>query len=214
MVNCILIEFENCENAYKSKNSKKNLKKYIKKIIKNQENDKFLDILNNHLSDIRKYFNTPLQINFKIKEDTLIIFAKKLSDRDINKIKLKNKLKNINNKQKILEEKKEANNKFKEEKKKLHNDKRIEPNMIQLYYSVRYDMPDKDIPNPIQILDNIDEYKKLFQNYLDNSNKKIDLERYILLKNSYCNYMSYMTQIIVNIPNDLETRYKTNNMKF
>ena len=86
--------------------------------------------------------------------------------------------------------------------------------MIQLYYKVKYDMPDKDIPNPIKILDNLENYKKLFQNYLDVANKKKDIERYILLKNSYCIYMSYMTQIILNIPEDLETRYKTNNMKF
>ena len=86
--------------------------------------------------------------------------------------------------------------------------------MKDLYYKVKSEMPNNSIPNPSEILNNIEKYKKLFQTYIDNANKKNDLERYILLKNNYCIYMSFMTHIIVNIPSDLEKRYKTNNMKF
>ena len=75
-------------------------------------------------------------------------------------------------------------------------------------------MPNADIPTPIKVLDNLENYKSLFTNYLNCANQKIDLERYILLTNNYAIYMSYMTQIKIEIPEDLETRYKTNNMKF
>ena len=106
MLNSIEIIFENCDNAYKSKNSKKNIKKYIKKLLEYLDEDKYLDTLNNHKNNISKYFNINLQINFKLKDNNLNIFARKLSERDINKIKLKNKLNSINNKQNYLEEKK------------------------------------------------------------------------------------------------------------
>ena len=139
---------------------------------------------------------------------------KKLTTREINKIKLNNKLKYIENKNNYNERKKEAIEKFNKEKKELNSDNRVEDIMKQLYYRVKYEMPDADIPTPINILDNMEKYKNLFKNYIDSANDKIDIERYLLLKNEYALYMSYMTQTIVKIPEDLETRYKTNNMKF
>lgn len=214
MFNSIFIELENCDNVFKSKNSKNNLKKYIKKLLNNLSDDDYIKTLDNHVNDFRKYFNQSLQLNFKLKENNIYIFAKKLSDRDINKIKLKNKLKNLENKNNYLGNKKLAEKKFNEEKKQLKNDSRVTPLMKQLYYKAKYEMPDADIKNPLEILDNIEKYKILFNNYLKTANEKIDIERYILLNNEYCIYMSLMTNIKLEIPDDLESRYKTNNMNF
>lgn len=214
MINSITIELENCSDVYKSKNSKKNIKKYIKKLLENLDCTDYLDTLNNHKTDIRKYFNQSLQISFKLSENNLTLFAKKLTDKDINKIKLNQKLKNIQNKKNYSAEKKEATKKFNEEKKKLNSDSRINPFIKKLYYKVKHDMPDADIPTPIKVLDDLDNYKKLFTNYIKCANEKIDIERYILLTNNYAIYMSFMTKIDIEIPDDLEARYKTNNMKF
>jgi len=214
MLESITIQLENCEDIYKSKNSKNNLKKYVRKLLENLDDEYYLDTLNNHNTDFRKYFKENLQVNFKIKENNLTIFLKKLTNREINKIKLKNKLTNIENKNNYSADKKEALNKFNEEKKSLKADSRVNPFMIQLYYKVKYEMPDADIPTPIEILNNMEKYKILFANYINSANEKLDLERYILLKSDYTIYMSFMTEIIINIPEDLESRYKTNNMKF
>lgn len=214
MLESITIILENCNNIFKSKKSKDNIKKYIKKILLNIPKDDYLDVLNNHISDLNKYINEQLQINFKIHDNNLIVYFKKLTTREINKIKLNNKLKYIENKNNYNERKKEAIEKFNKEKKELNSDNRVEDIMKQLYYRVKYEMPDADIPTPINILDNMEKYKNLFKNYIDSANDKIDIERYLLLKNEYALYMSYMTQTIVKIPEDLETRYKTNNMKF
>jgi len=214
MLESITIQLENCEDIYKSKNSKNNIKKYVRKLLENLSEEDYLDTLNNHETDFRKYFKENLQINFKIEKTNLTIFLKKLTNREINKIKLKNKLTNNENKNNFSANKKEALKKFELEKKSLKADTRVNPFMTQLYYKVKYEMPDTDIPTPIEILNNMEKYKILFTNYIKSANEKLDLERYILLKSDYTIYMSFMTEIIVNIPEDLETRYKTNNMKF
>ena len=86
--------------------------------------------------------------------------------------------------------------------------------MIKLYYRVKYDLPDNsNIPTPIDILDNLETYKDSFNGYIKMAESKNELEKYVLLKNNYCNYMSYMTDIKVDIPEDLEERYRTNNLK-
>ena len=214
MLESITIQLENCEDIYKSKNSKKNIKKYVRKLLENLDDEYYLDALNNHNTDFKKYFKENLQVNFKIEKNNLIIFLKKLTNREINKIKLKNKLTNIENKNNYLADKKEAFIKFNEEKKSLKADSRVNPFMIQLYYKVKYEMPDADIPTPIEILNNMEKYIVLLINYINSANEKLDIERYILLKSDYTIYMSFMTEIIINIPEDLESRYKTNNMKF
>ena len=214
MLESITIILENCNNIYKSTNGKENIKKYIKNLLIHIPTDDYLDVLNNHISDLNKYIKEQLQINFKIHDNNLIVYFKKLTTREINKIKLNNKLKDIENNNNYNERKKEAIEKFNKEKKQLNSDNRVEDIMKQLYYKVKYEMPDADIPTPIDILNNMGKYKNLFKNYIESANEKIDIERYLLLKNEYALYMSYMTQTIVNIPEDLETRYKTNNMKF
>ena len=90
MLESIYIELDNCDNIYKSKNSKNNLKKYTRKLLENLDDDDYIDTLNNHKNDYRKFFIESLQLNFKINKNNLIIYIKKLSDRDINKMKLKN----------------------------------------------------------------------------------------------------------------------------
>ena len=106
MINSITIKLENCSDVYKSKHSKKNIKKYIKKLLENLDHEDYLDTLDNHKTDMRKYFNQSLQLNFKLLENDLTLYAKKLTDKDINKIKLNQKLKNIQNKKNYSAEKK------------------------------------------------------------------------------------------------------------
>ena len=218
MLESITIILENCNNIYKTPKGKENIKKYIKKILLNIPKEDYLDVLNNHISDIKKYIKVDLQINiqinFKILENNLVVYLKKLTDREINKLKLNNKLKYIENKNNYNERKKEAIQNFNKEKKELNSDKRVEDIMKKLYYNVKYEMPDSNIPTPIEILNDINKYKNLFENYIKSANEKIDIERYLLLKNAYSYYMSYMTQIIVKVPEDLEHRYNTNNMKY
>ena len=217
----IYFKFDNCDNIFKSKNAKNNIKKYIKKIIgENKERKIIVDILNVNIDNIKKkIIDKNLNINYNINIDNNIInitiIYKKFSDKDLNKERLKKKLKNLNNKKNYLHNKKIETKKFNLEKDILKEDSRVTTDMITKYYNVKYDMPESSlIPTPINILNDLDKFKQEFNLYLkiiDQS--KDELRKYILYKNSYSSYLSHMTGIKIMIPYDLEHKYQNNNLK-
>ena len=209
----------NDSRLFKSKNAKLSFKKYIKNLV-NLEDDKkvIAKTIENHIDDMQKYLEDACNIKFQINKNDedfdIDLTLSKFTEKDKNRIKLKNKLKRLDNDKNYLANKKEAKKIFDVEKNELKSDDRVSDIMIKLYYRTKYDLPDNsNIPTPINILDNLETYKDSFTGYIEMTESKNELEKYVLLKNNYCNYMSYMTDIKVNIPEDLEERYRTNNLK-
>ena len=205
MINNIYIIFENCDNIFKTKNNKNNMKKYIRKLLTNIDENKYIEVLDNHIIDYAKYFTVKFKINFKYKNKNITIFINKVTENDILKNKLKSKYRQITN---INDLNYKANKEIKLDNKQFKKDDRINNLMINLYFKAKCKMPDSDIPKPNIILDNLDLYKKKFNNYLDIAEKKDDyILKYNLLKNDYCEYMSFITKIPVLISNDLQNKY-------
>ena len=205
-------------NAFKSKNAKQSFKKLVKTLT-NLETDKKLiaKTIENHISDFQKYFIDHYKIDFQILINELnfdINFTiTKYTEKDINKIKLKKKLNKLDYEKKYLSIKRDAKKNFESEKDELKSDERVDINMIKLYYKLKTDFPESKMPTPIDILNNLEKYKEQIKSYIEVAETKNELEKYVLLKNNYCNYMSYMTKIEINISKDLEERYNTNNLK-
>ena len=63
--------------------------------------------------------------------------------------------------------------KFNEEKNKFKADSRVTSEMINLYYKVKFDMPENNIQSPIEILNNIEKYKLIFINYIKCTETKL-----------------------------------------
>ena len=92
MLESIIYKLENCDDIFKSKNSKNNLKKYIRNVLNNVEPTEYVEFLKKDLNKIKSYLKINLQINFNYKNNVLNIYFKKLTDKEINRLKLKNKL--------------------------------------------------------------------------------------------------------------------------
>ena len=204
-MNSIYIVFENCDNIFTSKNSKIALKKYVKNLLNGIDEDKYTEVLKNHILDFSKYFNTNHRINFKYFNNDITLFVNIVTDKEIYKNKLKNKYKQVNNLKNL---KKKIENEIKIDNKKFNKDKRIDNTMINLYFEAKKIMPDNDIPKPNEILDNKNLYCKKFKYYINNANSKEDMIKYTLLKNEYTKYMSYMTEIPLIISPELEEKCK------
>ena len=209
----------NNTNAFKSKNAKISFKKYIKNLCDIETEKKIIaETIQNHIDDMQKFFNDNFNVKFQIEKIVdgfdIKFTLTKLTPKDINKIKLRNKLKKIDNEKNYLYNKKIAKKKFDIENNELKSDDRVNELMIKLYYKVKYDFPESsNIPTPLEILNDLDKFKESFENYVSVAETKNELEKYVLLKNNYCNYMSFMTGINIIIPEDLEQRYLTNNLK-
>lgn len=205
MINNIYIIFENCDNIFKSKNSKNTIKKYTRKLLTNIDKDKYIDVLKNHIIDYNKFFNKRHRINFKYKNNSLTIFINIVTEKEINKNKLKNKYYNIQNYKNMN---KQIENEINQDMKIFNKDTRINNNMINLYYNVKKNMPENNIPKPNEILDNKQLYIDKFKNYITIAESKDDfILKYNLLKNEYCSYMSFMTDIPVYISKELKDQY-------
>ena len=99
------------------------------------------------------------------------------------------------------------------ERKSIEKDERVDGITQFLYFKAQSELTNMNIPNPIEILDKLDIYKKEFQKYVNIANSKSDIERYNLLNNTYVQYMSNITGVDASISEDLARRYKTNNIK-
>ena len=206
------------KDFFKSKNSILNFKKYIRKTC-NAYNEKkdIVDTINNHINDFYKYLNITNKyiIEFKVEEGYIINFYFKLvTPNDENKIKLKNKMLELKQKDNFKKEYKIEKKKYEKEKKKLKNDDRVDDMMIYLYNIIKSEMPNSEIPTPDEILNNLEKYTSDFENYITIAKSKKEMITYILLNNSYCSYMSFMTKIEVVLPEGLEERYNSNNLRF
>lgn len=116
--------------------------------------------------------------------------------------------------------KKQSEQIVKKEMKKLVKNKNVSTKMIDMYIKVSQKFPKSNIKNPMEILNDLDNTKIDFLDYMNNIlQRKINpYDKQILLKNEYTEYMSLMTDIPVIIPKELEEElndpgakvYKTN----
>jgi hypothetical protein len=87
------------------------------------------------------------------------------------------------------------------------NDMRVTDKMIELFKAAMIAIKSKYVKNPHYILDNMDEMKKSFYEYMIDvlSNKELcGIQKKVMLENEYTRYMSHMTGIEVILPEELK----------
>jgi hypothetical protein len=112
-------------------------------------------------------------------------------------------------KQEIMKEQQEMNRKFqlKYNDDSYLNDMRVTDQMIRLYKLALSETRSVLVKNPHYILDHMDKTKKKFYEYLIDilGDENLDgVKKKILLENDYTKYMSYMTNIEVELPPEIK----------
>ena len=130
---------------------------------------------------------------------------------DVNQIKNEDYQKELNKLklQSLIHEKRykqQSESIVKKEMKKLIKNKNVSTGMIESYITVSQKFPNSNIKNPMEILDDLNNAKMDFFDYLNNIiQQKIEpYDKQLLLKNDYTDYMSLMTDIPVIIPKEME----------
>jgi len=80
-----------------------------------------------------------------------------------------------------------------------------------LYETAVIRLPNVDISNPKDILDNMENEKVKFYKYLLNIIKDVKNDAYnkdMLLHNAYTDYMSFMTNIPIMVPKDVKEYFE------
>lgn len=208
------------DNPFLYKNSRKKFSKRMKKLYASSENE----------SDFRKKFVALKEelidlyfIKDKLIKTSLFVKIERCSKMDENSdgILVKVEIEQIENKEMMLKE----SIKYKEKRKKnmevaykklqetkYRKDKRVTDEMALLYQKVLVKMPLPNIPNPQDMLDDMDKYKTEYYKYLLNIIRDDKMDPYskdMLLNNVYTEYMSYMTKIPVKIPKEISEYYNT-----
>jgi len=160
-------------------------------------------------SDIKIHFTTKLN-KHDDSFDIDITFTLEMSEtmrQDINK----QKLENIRMKRKI----EEGRMKVQKELNKLEHDKRVKPEMIMMYTTVKTQLPFAKIKNPSEILNDLNIAKKEYYKYLINIIKDQTIDpypKYLLFNSDYTKYMTHMTGIPAIIPDSLLEQVNSNQM--
>ena len=211
----IILDDFDVNNIFKTKSSKQNFKNTIRKIYNVSDNinnfeTKFNDSKNEF---INKYLNTPhfyypkLEYNISQEADTHKINIKLEyieNTEAINRAKLHNRIREIREENTNIVNLYNIEKYNKKELKNFKRDKRVDNNMINLYYKTKKIIKNDDILNPIQILNDIDTAKQKYYKYLENAISQSNPNtQYVLLKNTYTEYMSLMTNTPIKIPNEI-----------
>jgi hypothetical protein len=111
-------------------------------------------------------------------------------------------------KKEIMEQQIEINKKiqYKYNDESYLNDMRVTDEMIRLYKLALSETKSLLVKNPHYILDHVDKMKKKFYEYLIDILRDDNMDgvkKKILLDNSYTKYMSYMTNIEVELPSEI-----------
>jgi|APSaa5957512622_1039677.scaffolds.fasta_scaffold60877_3 hypothetical protein len=169
-----------------------------------EENKKFL--IDNFLYTTQ-YIDT--DFTYEIIKDSvdkpprMIIDIKQIENENYRKEVNRLKLQSLIHEKKY---KKQSELMVKKEMKKLTKSKNVSTKMIDMYIKVSQKFPKSNINSPIDILNDLDNAKIDFLDYM---NKIIQQEiepydKQLLLKNEYTDYMSLMTGIPVIFPKQLE----------
>jgi len=187
------VHFTNLQiTDFVSKNARNRMKDYIKKNL-NKDNINTFDDLKAEL--IEKYLKNDnvhdLDLKYTLDKDDLKLTLEKtvseLQKKDVLRKKLRDKIKdkrtpNITQKQFLKQQKKEN--------KTLAKDPRITKEMINSYFRAKITI-NKDVPNPVDVLDNKSKYvDEVFQHLLNLSQKCQDKEKLMqVMNNDYINYI-------------------------
>ena len=197
----------NCNNLI-SKNAKDKFKRLLKLEVKDEKDEK--DIINKLNSNspeyIKKFFKEDngkeLSLKFFLELDNLYISLEKkekqISQKEINKQKLRDKLNECKSKRYQLRERKQYMKQEKHKKSNLQSnmavDSRINQKMIDCYKNAKNKFGDM-LPNPQQILDNKQEHIQKFIQYVSMMIQKSNNEEemYKMLDNEYSEYIGTVT---------------------
>ena len=187
------VHFTNLQiTDFVSKNARNKMKDYIKKNL-NKDNMSTFDDLKAEL--IEKYLKNDdvhnLDLKYTLdKDDLKLTLEKTVSEshkRDVLRKKLRDKIKdkrtpNVTQKQFLKQQK--------QENKTLAKDPRVSKEMINSYFRAKITI-NKDVPNPIHVLDNKNKYvDEVFQHLLNLSQKCQDKEKLMqVMNNDYINYI-------------------------
>ena len=198
---------------FKSKNAKNNLKKILKDLFLKNENN-FLDEVKKISVDLEqkylkqdKLYKSKFEVNLeetnnKKKKINIKLFRKE-DGREINRQKLKSRLKEIKNNY----QKKKVDKENLKIQKKMKSDKRVTIEMKNLYYkALMKSNENAKILNPVEILDDLEENKDKFKEYLDIVVKGDyhPYAKFLMYNNDYTKYMSLMTGVSIKMPEELE----------
>ena len=187
------VHFTNLQlSDFVSKNARNKMKEFIKKNL-NQENLDTFDTLKTEL--IEKYLKNDnvhdLDLKYTLDNNDLkLTLEKTVSEshkRDLLRQKLRDKIKNKRapalNQRQFLKQQKQEN-------KELAKDPRVSKEMINAYFRAKITI-NKDVPNPVQVLDNKSKYvDEVFQHLLNLSQKCPDREKLMqVMNNDYINYI-------------------------
>ena len=187
------VHFTNLQvTDFVSKNARNRMKEAIKKNL-NQNNMDSFDEFKKEL--IEKYLKDDtvhdLDLTYTLENNNLKLkLEKTVSEahkREVLRKKLKDKIKNkrapTTTQRQFLKQQKQEN-------KTLAKDSRVTKEMINAYFRAKVTI-NKDIPNPIEVLDNKSKYvDEVFQHLLNLSQKCPDKEKLMqVMNNDYINYI-------------------------
>jgi len=204
----ISVEFVLDKDAkyFNSKNAQKNLKKAIKKLYNScQDTSEFADKLADKVPEfqelyVKKYNHIDNKFDLRYFEndddiDRVVVDCQyEMTKKQELRMRLKQRIADKRNDRFFNRDYNEA----KRERVKLRKDPRVTKDMTDAYYSALLANKDKDIdiPNPIVILDDLDDFKLRFAKFVKAviSNQEVMAqEKLDVLENSYSLYLELMT---------------------
>ncbi len=187
------VHFTNLQiTDFVSKNARNRMKTYIKQNL-NQDNINSFDELKLEL--INKYLKDDdvhdLDLKYTLENNDLKLTLEKTESESYKKDQLRRKLRDqIKNKRNNGLTQRQFLKQQKQENKTLAKDDRVTQDMINAYTRAKITI-NKDIPNPINVLDNKDKYvDEVFQHLLNLSQKCPSKEKLMeIMDNDYINYI-------------------------
>lgn len=187
------VHFTNLQvTDFVSKNARNRMKEVIKKKLNKDNMDSFdefkKELIEKYLKDDTVH---DLDLTYTLEENNLKLkLEKTVSEahkREVLRKKLRDKIKNkrapATTQRQFLKQQKQEN-------KNLAKDSRVSKEMINSYFRAKVTI-NKDIPNPIEVLDNKSKYvDEVFQHLLNLSQKCPDKEKLMqVMNNDYINYI-------------------------
>ena len=187
------VHFTNLQvTDFVSKNARNRMKEAIKKKLNKDNMDSF-DELKKEL--IEKYLKDDkvhdLDLTYTLEDDNLKLKLEKTVSEAHKREVLRKKLRDkIRDKRAPATTQRQFLRQQKQENKTLAKDSRVSKEMINAYFRAKVTI-NKDIPNPIEVLDNKSKYvDEVFQHLLNLSQKCPDKEKLMqVMNNDYINYI-------------------------
>ena len=187
------VHFTNLQvTDFVSKNARNRMKEAIKKNL-NQDNMDSFDEFKKEL--IEKYLKDDtvhdLDLTYTLEDNNLKLKLEKTVSEAYKREVLRKKLRDkIRNKRAPATTQRQFLKQQKQENKTLAKDSRVSKEMTDAYFRAKVTV-NKDIPNPIEVLDNKSKYvDEVFQHLLNLSQKCPDKEKLMqVMNNDYINYI-------------------------